>query len=401
MMNRREFLRYAGAVPVALSAPAIMSSRALGQSIIRFGGVWSQSGPLASVGTLINKGALAAIEAYGEVLGNKLDYVVADDRSDPGQALRSVQEMMAQQGVKNVIGGTNTPIALALGKETHERRGVYVSVAGADEITGTQCNKSMFRWPPGAYSAAYATVLPIIEQFPNAKRWYTITGQYVFGDSLLSNTKRLLQQKGIEHIGNSYHSMTDREFSGIISTAMAARPDVIVVCNFGNQTLDILRQLVSFGAKRNTIIIAQWSTGLDQLQSLGADLAEGLYFGVNYWHTIDAPGNKIFSDLVKKSSGLAPSYLEACGYASVQMQIEGMKAANSVDPIKVATAMEGLTYEGATGSETIRAGDHQVLKPYLLVKGKARSAMKDRFDFVDIISTSRTPKPLEETGCKF
>ncbi len=53
------------------------------------------------------------------------------------------------------------------------------------------------------FGAIERTVRPLIESMPKAKRWYTITPQYVFGDGLLSAAKAVFAEKGIEHVGNS------------------------------------------------------------------------------------------------------------------------------------------------------------------------------------------------------
>src|SRR5690606_25856629 len=132
------------------------------------------------------------------------------------------------------------------------------------------------------------TLLPLIEQMPDAKRWYTITPQYVFGEGLLSEAKAIFEQKGIEHVGNSYHSLDEKEFSGHITNAVATRPDVLLILNFGSQSSATLRQAASFGLKSQMAIVIAWAEGLQQFEELGADLTEGVYFGAQYWHQIDS-----------------------------------------------------------------------------------------------------------------
>jgi branched-chain amino acid transport system substrate-binding protein len=326
--------------------------------------------------------------------------VLLDDRGDAGEAVRKVQEAMTQRGIKHVIGCTNSAIALAVQKEVYARKGIYVNEAGADEVTGKDCNKASFRWPVACYSAVNATVRPLIDKYPNAKRWYTITGQYVFGDSLLSNCKDVFKEKGIEHVGNSYHSLSDREYSGYIATALAQSPDVLAICNFGNQTVDVVRQAISYGMKRNTKILAIWSTGLDQFQALGPENCEDVYFGANFWHGVDSPGGRRVADIVKQKTGDVPNYLQACGYAVAQILIEGINKANSTEIPSIVSALEGLSYEGPTGTEKIRPEDHQVVKDYYLMLGKAKSAMKDKNDLCDVIAATKALLPPDKTGCQ-
>ena len=400
MIQRRAILKGLAAAPLAVAAPAFLRTASAQSGTLDVAAVYSLSGTFANVGTLLNSGSQWAMEKFGEVLGRKINYILLDDRGDAGEAVRKVQEAMGQRGIKHVIGCTNSAIGLAVQKEVFSRGGIYVQESGADESTGKDCNKSNFRWPVASYSAVNATMRPLIERFPDAKKWYTITGQYVFGDSLLNNVKDVLKEKGLQHVGNSYHSLADREYSGYISTALAAQPDVLVICNFGNQTVDVVRQAISYGMKRNTKILAVWSTGLDQFQALGPENCEGVYFGCNFWHGVDTPGARQVAEVVKAKTGDVPNYLHACGYAVAQVLIEGIKKANSVEVPDIIKAMEGMSYEGPTGTETVRAEDHQVIKDYYLMLGKAKSAMKDKNDLAEVVGATKAFLPPDKTGCK-
>ena len=401
MIERRTFLKGIAAAPVALAAPPIIR-QANAQSVLDIIGVYSLSGTFANVGTLLNDGSKWAVEQYGTAAGHKLNYILVDDRGDPGEAVRKVQEAMTQRGVKHVVGCTNSAIGLAVQREVHARGGIYVNEAGADEITGKDCNRSSFRWPVASYSAVNATVRPLIDKFPNARKWYTITGQYVFGDSLLTNCKQVFQEKGVQHLGNSYHSLADREYSGFIATALAAQPDVLAICNFGNQTVDVIRQAISFGMKRNTKILAVWSTGLDQYQALGPDNCEGRLFWLQFLARRRFARRKAWSRMIVKAEDRRRAELPAClrlrGGASPAGGAD--QGRHSVDVPAVIKALEGMTYEGPTGTETIRPEDHQVVKDYYLMLGNAKAKMKDKNDFAEIVAATKSFLPVDKTGCK-
>jgi branched-chain amino acid transport system substrate-binding protein len=243
-------------------------------------------------------------------------------------------------------------------------------------------------------------VRPLLEAHPKAKRWYTITPQYVFGDGLLTAAKNIFKEKGIEHVGNSYHSLTEKEFSGYLTNAMAAKPDVLLLLNFGAQSSDALRQAVSFGMHKNMTILIAWASGLEQFESLGADLCDGVYFGAQYWHTADTPLNH---DLVKRSQATFksnPNYSLAGSYICTKLLIDAIIKAGTVDQKAVVAALEGMKYQGLTGEEEVRKADHQVLKNYYLLKGKAKSKMANKDDYVDVVSSGKSFLPVDKTGCK-
>ncbi|ANN76586.1 ABC transporter substrate-binding protein [Bordetella flabilis] len=398
-MNRRDLLKIA-----ALSAlPGSMAWRhayAQAAQAIQFGCPVPMSGAFAANGKYADLGMKLAIQQYGSILGRPLAYTTLDTEGKPATAVRKVQELAQQKGARYFAGGILSSEALAMGKEVQKAQGVFITTAGADEITGSDCNKATFRWSVPTYGAIEQTVRPLIDKLPKAKRWYTITPQYVFGDGLLNAAKNIFKEKGIEHVGNSYHSLTEKEFSGYLTNAMAAKPDVLLLLNFGSQSSDALRQAVSFGMKQNTTILMAWASGLEQFEALGADLCEGVYFGAQYWHGIDSPGNK---DLVKRSQDAFksnPNYSLAGSYICTKILIDAIVKAGTDDPAKVIATLEGMQYTGLTGEERIRAEDHQVLKNYYLLRGKAKSAMKDKDDYADILSSGQSFLPVAQTGCK-
>jgi branched-chain amino acid transport system substrate-binding protein len=358
------------------------------------------SGPFAANGKYADLGMKLAIEQYGKVLGQPLAYTVLDTEGKPATAVRRVQEIAQQKNARFFAGGILSSEALAMGKEVQKAGGIFITTAGADEITGKDCNDATFRWSVPTYGAIEQTVRPLIQMMPKAKRWYTITPQYVFGDGLLSAAKAIFKEKGIEHVGNSYHSLNEKEFSGYLTNAVAAKPDVLLILNFGSQSSDTLRQAVSFGMKNNCTILMAWASGLEQFESLGADLCEGVYFGAQYWHDIDSPLNR---DLVKRSNAVFkanPNYSLAGSYICTKILLDGIVKAGNVDPKKVVAALEGMKYDGLTGPEEVRKGDHQVLKNYYLLKGKAKNKMKNADDYADIVSSGQSFLPRDKTGCK-
>ena len=401
-MNRRELLKLAAlsAMPGALGV--LSSTRAFAQaaSSIQLACPVPMSGPFAANGKYADLGMRLAVKQYGKVLGLPLGYTTLDTEGKPATAVRRVQEIEQQKGVRFFAGGVLSSEALAMGKEVDKSGGIFITTAGADEITGKDCNASTFRWSVPTFGAIDQTVRPLIRMLPKAKRWYTITPQYVFGDGLLSAAKAVFKEKGIEHVGNSYHSLTEKEFSGYLTNAVAARPDVLLLLNFGSQSSDALRQAVSFGMKNNCTILMAWASGLEQFEALGADLCDGVYFGAQYWHGIDTPLNH---DLVQRTQAAFkanPNYSLAGSYICTKILLDGMVKAGSADPKKVIAVLEGMQYAGLTGPEEIRKGDHQVLKNYYLLKGKPKASMKNADDYVDIVSSGQSFLPLDKTECK-
>jgi branched-chain amino acid transport system substrate-binding protein len=398
-MNRRDILK-AGATAALVSPLSLKSVFAAESGPIMFGAPNPMSGPFAANGKFAAMGTDLILSQTKTVLGQSLAHKVLDTQGKPAIAIRQVQDAFEKDKAHFFAGGILSSEALAMGKTLDKLGGIFVTTAGADEITGTDCNRGTFRWSVPTFGAIRETVGPLIKLHPKAKRWYTITPQYVFGEGLLGHTKNILKENNLEHVGNSYHSLDEREFSGYLTNAMAAKPDVLVLLNFGSQSSEALRQAVSFGLKTNTVILMAWASGLEQFDSLGADLCEDVYFGVQYWHTVDAPMNKTLVEQCRAKFNITPNYSLAGAYICTKMMLDGIAKANSTDTAKVIAAMEGAQYDGLTGKEEIRKADHQVLKNYYLLKGKAKAKMADKDDYCDIVSEGQSFLSPADAGCK-
>ncbi|MEL7553769.1 ABC transporter substrate-binding protein [Pseudomonas protegens] len=397
-MQRRTLLKAGLAVSGALSL-GLGARNAFAAEPFTFYGLKSMSGAFASYGKFADMGSRLAVEQYPTLLGRPLHYKVIDTEGNAGKAVRRVQEAIAQDGARFFQGCTLSSSALAVAKEVGKVGGVFMTPVGADEVTGKDCNASTFRWSVPTYGAIRETMVPLIKLLPEAKRWYTITPQYVFGEALLEGAKQVCAEHGIEHIGNSYHSLQEQEFSGYLTNAIAARPDVLVLLNFGSQSSNALRQAVNFGIKERMKVLLVWSAGLDQFQELGSDVLEGVYLGAQYWHQVDTPLNRELVKLTQAKYGINPTYPLAADYIGSKIILDTIAATGSFDGATVAKAMQGLTYQGPTGEESIRAGDHQVIKDYYLLVGKAAATMRDKDDLAEVLSAGRSFPDVSATGC--
>lgn len=396
-ITRRKFHLQVAAGGLAASAPFLARSQSGKPTIALFA---TLSGPLGAMVKPSVYAADLAIKRGKSEFGVDAALKLIDDEGNAGRAAPKVIGSIQSDGIKFFTGAVLSPVGLVISAEVHRAGGVYVSSVGADEVTGSACNKSTFRWPVPSYGAVQQVVRPLIAQMPKAKRWYTVTAKYVFGEAMLTASQAIFKEKGVEHVGNSYHGLTDTEFSGLIPNIVAAQPDVLLLLNFGPQTDAMLRQAASFGLKSKMTIVVAWSGGLEQFRGLDSDLLEGVYLGSQYYHESKEESNKKLVAYFKKEANQIPGYSAVNLYSVTELTLRGIKAAGSSEPAAVVKALEGMSYQGATGEETVRAGDHQVLKNYYLLRGKAKAAKSYDDDYADILSFGKSFEDLAAGKCK-
>jgi len=380
------------------ASPAFAASAAKDQEIV-FLNAGQLSGAYAEAGRDQSRGVRLAIEEFGgRVLGKKIR-LIERDVPNPSEAVRKAKEAVENEGAKFILVGVSSGVALSLMEYAKTQKVVVGVLAGADSITGSACNKNTFRWQVPTYGAIREVVPKIIEKY-NANSFYTITPDYVFGHDLLRNTEEVLKEKGKTFLGNAFHPMGETEYSQYITKAMAAKPDVVLFLNFGDDTVNALKQAVSFGVKQQSKIGVVWGAGLTQFRAIGTKVLEDVIVGAQYEWNIDTPANKRLNEIYKKAFNELPTYNAASAYQETLTILAAIKKAGSTDHLKVIKAMENMEYDGITGKEIYRACDHQAIKNYYTLRCKKQSEKKFEDDYSEIIGFSKNFPDCANTGCK-
>jgi len=357
------------------------------------------SGSYAETGRDQSRGMKLALEEFGyQVIGKKIRYIERDV-PNPSEAVRKAKEAVEKEGARFIQVGTSSGVALALIEYAKTQKVMVGALAGADSITGTACSKYAFRWQVPTYGAVREVIPKIIDRY-NASTFYTITPEYVFGQDLLKNTEAVLKERGKKLLGNAFHPLGETEYSQYITKAMAAKPDCVLFLNFGGDTVNALKQAVSFGVNKQSKIAIVWGAGLTQYKAIGSKLLEDVIIGAQYDHFVDAPKNKQLVEIYKKQYNELPPYNAASVYQQTLAFLMAIKKAGSADPLKVVTALENMEYDGVTGKEVYRACDHQCIKNYFTLRCKKVSEKKFEEDYTEILGESKNFLDCANTGCK-
>jgi branched-chain amino acid transport system substrate-binding protein len=397
-MNR--FMKGLIGMALGLGFALAMAMPAMAADVVEIGVVSTFSGAYAALGDHALKGSKYAVEEFkGKILGKPMEAYAIEDEAKPGVGARKVREAIESKGVKFFHGAVSSAVGLAVSQVVNEKQAVYLTSVGADEITGKACNRYTFRWSVPTYGAVQETVVPLIKKFPDAKRWYTVTPDYVFGHSLLNNAVEVFKKYGVEHVGNDMHPIGHTEFSSFYTKAMASKADFVVFFNFGKDTINALKQADNFGLKKKAKILVAWSSGLMDLQEMGPETAEGVYFGCQFWHDVDVPVTRALTKGYLAKYNEIISYPAASSYIMTRLLVLGIEKAKSLDPTVVAKGIEKMEWDGLTGKESMQAFDHQTNKRYYLLVAKEKKDIKGPGDLASVLSSGRSFKPQSESDC--
>ena len=133
--NRRTVLKTGAAFAgvSAIGMPSIVSGQT---DKIKIGGVFSVTGGGAVITFSALAGAkmaVAEINKAGGILGKQVDFVVADDRSDPTQTTMETRRLVQQEKVQMLVGPIGSVTTLASIPVLNEAKVASIGVAQARE----------------------------------------------------------------------------------------------------------------------------------------------------------------------------------------------------------------------------------------------------------------------------
>lgn len=402
-ITRRDFLKVstgaAVGTAVGLGFPALV--RAQPKEVVMLG-IWPFTGPFADIGPVLDRGMQLAIEEWGgKVIGRPIKYVTRDSETKAGPATRRVEEAIASENVGFVIGPWSSGVALAVTEVAKRRKVLHYFSGGTEELSGKRCHRYGFQWAASPYTAMHIVMDSVVKLHPNAKRWYLFVVDYAFGWSVEKYLKIAGQRHGIDFVGTDRIVLGHREFSAFVAKAAAARPDVLCLLNFGQDTVLSIREAHNFGLAPRIPIVHGWGSGVEDFLQLDAKTRENLWVGTNGYYTADTPVARKFAATYQEKYRVPPGYAPTAGYGMTRLVLRAIERANSAQPVDVVKALEGWETEDWPGKLRIVPETHQTVRNYFFLRCKRPEEMKHPHDFAEIVASGSTPlMPPEFNECK-
>jgi branched-chain amino acid transport system substrate-binding protein len=375
--------------------------------------------PLSGGGASVGEGGLKTFQyladelnAKGGILGRKVEIVPFDNKTNPQEALVQAQKAI-DAGVRYITQGNGSSVGLALedfvtkyntrnpGKEV-----LYFNYAAVDPaMTNEKCSYWHFRWDASS-DIKMEALTNYIKDVASIKKVYLINQDYSFGQSVRSDARKMLTAKrpDVQIVGDELHPLLKvTDFSPYIAKIKASGADSVITGNWGQDIALLLKAAADAGLKVNWYTYyAGGAGGPTAIKQTGLDhqvfqLTEGF---ANSGHQPAMDYEKAFRAKVNMSLWYPRAVNE------MRMFKAAAEKANSVEPVKVAAALEDLKFEvldGGTGF--MRKDDHQFFQP-IYISSFGKLAANEPFDEENtgwgwhLVSKVDTPQAMVTTTCK-
>ncbi|MBE2242105.1 MAG: branched-chain amino acid ABC transporter substrate-binding protein [Burkholderiaceae bacterium] len=351
------------------------------------------SGAFASVGQNILKSWQFVAELFNQknAAGVKFEIVAFDNKGSPQESLNALKAA-TDQGIRYIIQGQGSGAGLAIsdavakynsrnpGKEL-----IYINYAAVDPaMTNEKCEYWHFRIDADT-SMKMEALTSYMKDQKDLKKVYIIGQNYSHGQQVSKYFKENIKRKrpDVEIVGDDLHPIGQvKDFAPYVAKIKASGADAIVTGNWGPDLTLLVKAAKDAGLHAKFYTYYASVTGTPT--ALGT-AAEGQVRMVAYAYT-NMPGlpTKLENEFKAKFND---DFYVLAAYNGAAMLADAMAKAKSTDPVKVAAAMEGLTFQGFSGEFTMRKADHQLQMPLYISSWEK--------------ATKSHPYSVENTGMNF
>ena len=323
---------------------------------VKVGLVYSQTGALASYGKQYIdsfKAGLAHATGGTNKAGNRaIEIIESDDAGDPAKAVSAVKDLIGK-GAVIIAGSTSSGVALQVAPVAAQNKVLFISgPAASDAITGV--NRYTFRSGRQSYQDVL-TAKSFIE--PAGKNVLVFAQEGAFGKSNVDAVTAVIGGAGAK-VTSLMVPASATDFTPFARQVLTAKPDMLFVAWAGTTAPAMWQALDQQGVLAATKVV----TGLDQKASYPTFGAAGekVSFLSHYFEGATA------NDFTKAvTSGL--DIFSPDGFNAAQMIVQAIKEGGD-NAEKMITALEGFSFEGIKGKNTVRKEDHALIQPMFQVK---------------------------------
>jgi len=296
--------------------------------------------------------------------GVRFEVVAFDNKLSPAESLNALKAAL-DQGVRYITQGNGSSVAGALieAVNKHNERNpgkevLFLNYAAVDpDFTNSKCSYWHFRFDADT-SMKMEALTTFMKDQADVKKVYLFNQNYSHGQQVAKFAKDNLARKrpDVQIVGEELHPLAQvRDFAPYIAKIKASGADTVITGNWGSDLALLIKAANEGGYAGKFYTYYTGVTGTPTALGKGG---EGKVFQIAYQHfNMGGPMAKWQAEFKQRYNddqftGSIAHIYTALGLAMAQ--------AKSTDPVKVASALEGMKFQSFNGEVEMRKNDHQL-----------------------------------------
>lgn len=353
-------------VTLALLAGLRAAPAAPAKAPVNVGMIYSKTGLLGTYGGEFYDGFQAGLDyathGTGMAAGHKIVVSEHDDAGDPAKGVAAAKDLIGQ-GVKIIFGTTASGVALQVAPLAKDNNVLFISgAAAADAITGN--NRNTFRSGRQTYQDVL-TAGVIMGNSLRGKHVLVFAQDSAFGQANVAAVRAVLGAEGAS-VDGLLAPLSANDFTPFAQKVKDTKPDLLFIAWAGTTGASMFKSLDDAGV----FAVTKAVTGLDQRASFPfyAPMAARLQFLSHYFAACSQTKENAALAAELRKQGKFPEIFDNDGFVAAQMIVHAIEKADGDDVPKMISALEGWSFEGPKGKQSVRAADHAMIQPMFIVK---------------------------------
>lgn len=305
-----------------------------GAETIKIGLIAPLTGPIATFGQSVEKGARMAVDeinAKGGILGMKIELFVEDNQAKAEESANIARKFIEQNKVVAILGPVISSNTLAAAPIAQQSKVPLLSPTATNPRV-TQVGNYIFRACfvddfQGTVMARFART-GLGKRITTAAILYEKTSDYSIG--LAKYFKETFISLGGKIVAEESFSSGDQDFSAQLTKIKGKNPEVLYVPSYYDTAGLIIKQARELGI--NVPILGGDGFDSPQLAELaGKENLKDCYFSGHFFAGSNVPEVRTFVANYKKRYNAVPDMLAALGYDAAYMLADAIKRAGKVD----------------------------------------------------------------------
>jgi len=340
------------------------------------------------------------------VLGKQVKYGVADQQAKPNVAVQAQSRFISENKAVLIMGSVSSAVAVALNKLAEREKVIYLPViSGSNDTTGKDCSRYSFRQCFYGETAANAIGPVLLKNFGKNRKAAFMTPDYTYGHTVTKSVNDFLtSQGGWTMVTNQVSPLGTQDFSQYLTNIANSGAEFIVNVNWGRDAVLSVQQAKQFGLTPQMKMVIPYQIPF-LAKEVGPELTEGVFAATDFWWTLEDkyPLAKMFVDTFQKKYDYRPEWGAENAYMQFAIWARMVSEAGTFYPPDVIKQYEkGETFPSMVGDVHFRPEDHQLVRPVIIVRGKAPKAMTNKEDYwevLDVVPGEGLMGKPGESGC--
>jgi branched-chain amino acid transport system substrate-binding protein len=211
-------------------AASLMLLSGLAAAEIKVGVIASSTGVTAVVG-IPQKNTVALLPT--EIGGQKIEYIVLDDASDPTNAVTNLKKLLTEHKVDALIGPTTTPAALAMLDFVAEAKVPLLTTVGSSALVVPMDDKKHWVFKTTQNDDLIAEAVLAHMRTNGIKSVGFIGFNDPYGENWFKVFSPMAEKAGIKITASERFTRTDQSVTGQALKLLAAKPDAVFIAATG------------------------------------------------------------------------------------------------------------------------------------------------------------------------